>query len=444
MANCGDAAIGQFWLHKNAIWNKVGGGGTNANGIDGGASFNAATPDGVTAGSYLFGADWGSPGVDGCAFLTSEADGTCGSSPDPLPVDVVIAGRSPSNPTQSIAFFGSVDFNPAGQSWILDNLGAPVVDGHCADVVQAGPVFNCAPVPSPAISSFAPGAPGHIVYQVNLPAQSVTYADDCNVAESAAVNCPRNLNAGRVLMVRRGPCFGGTPVNNNAVIYNEQGSLSTRTELWHAFNAGDANYDGIVDATLVANPLTTVAAANTTQPVDITLLASATPGVDDCLYLGAAAAGDATPNAGFTPFLAPYVSMERHSAIPICQFVCPNGSCATAAGQPCPQGGTSASNTGATPAPDKVLGLVASKTGSNKFSVAWSTSGEESISKLTLVGNRTNGTVDIRNVQLKGGGLGANYSVDLTSGDLKGSKKVSVIVTYNDGSKASFGPVAVE
>jgi hypothetical protein len=449
--SCGKQAIGQMWAHRNALWNKTNGSTAGVtDGQDQGAGPNNAVPE--VAGdpnnvNYSFIGNWQNAGTDGCIQNVNEgSNAPCTGGTDLPPTNWVIAGRDPANPTQVRAMFGSVDLNSLGQAWFCDNAGAASAGDHCgADPLNTGAQVTCGTVPSPAITSFAPPAGGHVIYQVNFPVQSVPYVDDCAIAESSGVNCPRNLNAGRVLMVRRGPCFGGTPVNNLAVNYTEAGTGSSRAELWHPYNAGDANYDGFPDATpTTPNAIALVPATNTTQPVDITLLASATPGLDDCLYLGTAAAADASPLAGFTPWLAPYVAMERHSAIPLCQFVCPNGSCATAAGQPCPQGGTSASNTGATPAPDKVLGLVATKTGSNKINVAWSTSGEETVSKLTLVGNRTNGTVDIRNVELKGGGLGGNYSVDLTSGDLKGAKKVSVIVTYNNGSKASFGPVAVE
>jgi hypothetical protein len=450
MANCGNNAIGQFWAHKNGIWNKTSGATTNVSGLDSGAGANAAVPDGVTAGSYLFAADWNNPGVDGCGFLVDEGGGSCGDSPDPPAVDVVIAGQKATNPTIAVALFGSVDLNALAQSWILDNMGAAAVGSPCGDdLVQAGPVFNCADVPPPVLGAWSPGAAGHILNQVSFPAQSLVYPDDCAIAESKAVDCPRNLNAGRALMVRRGPCSGGAPVNNVAVSYTEAGTVSTRTELWHPYNAGDANYDGLVDATLAANPIATIGSALTSQQVDITLLTSAqvTVGVNDCLFIATAAAGDASPNAGFTSWLTPYVSMDQHSAIRLCQFFCSNGTCLDSAGASCPGGGTSVANTGtnATPVSDRIVNLVASKTGANKFSVSWSTTSENTIASFNLVGNKTSGTIDIgSSISPKGGGLGASYSISLSSSDLKGAKRVSVIVTYSDGSKASFGPIAIE
>jgi len=476
MSGCGDNAIGQFWLHRQAKWNTVSGVTTNASGVDYGAAFNGAVPDGVTAGSYLFQGDWGAPGIDGCSLSTglestcsggtnpgavctgnaaaclgggvcTGATGACGSLPDPAATDVVIAGRNPGDPTLSVALFGSVDFNPLGQSWILDNMGAT---GATCDSANTGPVFQCQSVVPPSISSVAPGASGHLIYQINFPEQPTTdmYPDDCLIAESAANNCPRNLDAGRALMVRLGPCVGGTPINNLAVLYTELGTLSTRTELWHPYNAGDADYNGFLDATpTVPNPITLISSAAQTLPIDITMLTSAT-GNNNCIYFATAAAADSLPVPGSTPWLAPYVSMARSGAVQAQQFVCPcdvsNTTC-TSAGPACGGCGTCVANSGATAAPDRVLDLQASKLGSGKYNASWATSGEESIASFQLVGNKGGGTVMIKSsIAPKGGGLGASYSVDLAASDLKGSKQISVVVTYNDGSKASFGPVSVQ
>jgi hypothetical protein len=301
-------------------------------------------------------------------------------------------------------------------------------------------------VPAPIVQSSAAGAPGHVIYQINLPAQNIPYSDDCGVAESAAVNCPRNLNAGRVLMVRRAPCRGGTPANNLAASYVD--FPSTRTEFWHPYNAGDADYNGLVDATAAPNPITLISPSAQTIPVDITQAATATSN-DNCIYFGAAAAADASPNSGFTPWLAPYVSMATRVA-PLQQFICPcnlSDTACTAAGASCGAGcGVCAANTtGATAAPDRVLDLRATKVAGGKYNVSWVTSSETSIAKFDLVGNKSGGSVLLKgSIDPKGDGVGSSYSFNLAAGEMKGTKQVSVVVFYTDGSKATYGPAPVQ
>jgi hypothetical protein len=453
MTGCGNNAIGQFWLHKNAIWNKVGGGPTGTNGFDHGSSNNIAFLDPSGGGTYAISGDWFNPGVDGCSNTAGVSPqegsaGACGSSPDWVPTDVVVAGQSSANPTQAVVLFGSADINPLAGFYILDNLGAtnPTPADPCGGLAEAGPMITCGTVPAPSIVSSAAGAAGHVIYQVSLPAQNIPYVDDCGVAESAAVNCPRNLNAGRVLMVRRAPCRGGTPANNLTATYVD--FPSTRTEFWHPYNAGDTDYNGLVDATATPNPITLISSSAQTIPVDITQAVTATSN-DNCIYFGAAAAADASPNSGFTPWLAPYVSMATRVA-PLQQFICPcnlSDTACSAAGASCGAGcGTCAANTtGATAAPDRVLDLRATKVAGGKYNVSWVTSSETSIAKFDLVGNKSGGTVALKSsIDPKGDGVGSSYSFNFAAGEMKGTKQVSVVVFYTDGSKATFGPAPVQ
>jgi hypothetical protein len=448
---CGANGIAQFWVHKNAKWNLTSGATTAVSGLDSGGAGNPAVQDpGSPTGTYFISGDWNNPGVDGCCFLTADpGTGPCGSNPDPPATDMVLAGQDTANPTQALAIFGSVDFNPIAQQYILDVMGNPGGSGDLCgtDIVTPGPVFACAPVTPPSIVSVAPGAAGHLIYHFSFPAQNVLYPDDCNGAESSVSNCPRNMNAGRALMVRRGPCKGGSPVNSLAVTYVD--APASRTELWHPYSTADADYNGFQDAApTTPNVITTIpGTAQSDVAIDFTLLNTVTA-ADNCLYVGAAAAGDAAPLAGNTVWLTPYVSMMRSGPVRIASFYCNNDptvvTC-TSAGPACGTGGVCVANNGVgTPAPDRVVDLKASKLGSGKYNVSWGTSGEATIAKFDLVGNKSGGSVEIKSVNPKGGGLAANYSVDVAAGDLKGSKQVSVVVTYTDGSKASFGPAPVE
>jgi hypothetical protein len=450
--NCGSNAIGQFWLHRNAIWNAVSGAQTVAQGVDSGASPNPVLEDTTAPGTYSYVADWIAPGVDGCALLANEGPAApCTGGSDLMPTDIVVAGQV-GNGTLAAAFFGSVDLNPLTQNYLLDNLSAAAVGDHCGgDPAEFGPQpYDCVQIAPPSISNIS--GTGPFTYTISLPPQSIPYLDDCNVAESAAVNCPRNLNAGQVLMVRRGPCSvtpPGVPVNNRVATYVEFGTSSSWTAHWHPYSAADADFNGFTDpGTTTRNAITKVAAGGGSVPITTNLLtpAEATAGVDDCLYVGIAAAGDNGAAAPQTPFLTPYVSMEQHSAIPLCQFICPNGSCAPAAGQPCPQGGSSASNTGATPAGDRVVNVKVTKK-FGKTDVSWDTTSELATAGFNLIGTKKNGRdvrLNARLIPAKNGttGSGASYTMSIPASALKGSTSVYVEIITINGAKERFGPAS--
>src|SRR5574341_1429485 len=71
-ASCGTDAIGQYWAHQNAVWNKVGPAGS---GHDSGAlSSNLLCVDCPSPGTtYRLVSNWGNAGADGCV-ITLPAD----------------------------------------------------------------------------------------------------------------------------------------------------------------------------------------------------------------------------------------------------------------------------------------------------------------------------------------------------------------------------------
>jgi len=520
IANCGLNAVAQFWIHKKGIWNSA------TTGIDSGTTYPNTNPS-ATAGSWFVSGDWGNSGVNGCpqaqglenglqgnscsgncdisglqcsvplAAADCDAglgDTVCVPSEDLAATDFVIAGKDPANPSGSVVFFGSVDLNECSQAYALDSLGATAGNGSpCpgagSDCDRVGPSFSCVPVVFPTIIGATSGT-NSTTFTLSLPGQTtpIPYRDDCDVASSRSVNCPRDLDAGRVLMFRRGVC--GTVPPSDGVL-----STAAGVRLWHAFDPTDTDYNGNsgVPGT-TPNPISaTLGTANCTLPgpcpnrfngaphttqiavasgtgrcvTNATGVISATtctsdagcvtagtscdlqkgrcinplngqqgpavcsptipcPGTiftacADCLYLGLAAAGDASPAAGSTQWIAPYISINATNPIDL-----------------------KLSAPGATPATDRVVNLAAVKTG-GKASLSWDTTAELSTSGFKVMGQRKTGAQfpigpSLIEATGKTDGQSYHYSVDLSGGDLKGATKIFIVVVHPSGPDETFGP----
>jgi hypothetical protein len=502
--SCGANAIGGFWAHKLGVWN-VGTGSTAAGGTGGddSGSFTASLID-LGGGSYKFAGDWGNSGVDGCiqtitgdngasgnacigacdtsgllcqppsiATCDGVYDTVCNGTADLVPTDFVVGGQAndtSGRATQSTAYFGSVDLNECKQSYAVEDSGAPAgTGGPCTDgtqCLQIAPQQNCAPVPRPAISSFTAGPGGNqTTLNLSFPAQSVPYTDDCANAASKNINCPRQLSGGRALVMRRGLCT--QPPRNDTSVWLATFARNN-VNSWHPYNATDLDYNGFPDATptvpstanIIAQnagttsivitassgrcyapntcqaPATNVGAAcisnndciggpcgggalsATTCTADTGCTVGAFTRCAACLYLGLVAVGDVAPQAGKTPMLAPYVSINTN---PI-----------------------SLAGTAPTPATDRVMDLVASKTG-GKATVSWDTSSELNTAGFKVMGQRKTGEqfqIGPSFVEATGktDGQPHHYSVDLNGGDLKGATKIYIVVVHPTGADETFGP----
>jgi hypothetical protein len=437
---CGTGnAYAYFWEHHFGVQRVVFAvgqltTGTSTPGNDSGAvatvADGALQPGGNGPGDYTADYDWGNFGPDGCLTNNLEADASCQfpGSVVSLPVnDIVIAGFDTGNPLHAKAAALSVDANETDQFWIYDQAGATSVDGNpCgADASQFDDVPPaCGAIPVPAIQSLGSCDSTGCNLNLSVPAHALTIRDDCAVANSKAIDCPRNMYVGRQIFIKRAPCNATTAANI--------GTFDTRTYVFDSaaqtvargfvpYAPQDTNLNGVVDGAEVG-PLTPVILAGNSvasTSVHIPKIAGAT----DCAYLGVAVVLDSAPNT-------------------------------TACGGPCESvvtplvsvNGTPISLDTATPAADKVLNLSASKA-NGKANVSWDTSAELSTAGFNLIGTKKNGgSVQLNSslIQAKQGTTGgsASYSIDLSSGDLKGSTAVYVELVKTNGAKERFGPAS--
>jgi hypothetical protein len=441
--NCGDLASvrAYAWRHRQGVQGTVSGGldnNTTAGGIDSGFRSSLAdtglfSESFVVPGGVVITYNTGNAGGDGCANGTTAREPDAVSSPPcgtnsstSLPVhNFVLAGVDPSNSFHAVGAAISVDGNEAIVAWFGDQAGAPTVDGDpCggdAFSVNSSDI-SCGAIPAPAVTGLVGCDIDGCTLNVAVGPHGIPILDDCDVAYSKTINCPRNLDGGRALFYKRGSC-SAPPTDLRTFTYTEV-PLSG-AENFRPFGE-DRNLNGVLDSgedTIVANgrrdPIVLPGNLVASTPVFIPKLAGAT----DCVYLGAAVRLDPTPltspNANAQPVYTPLVSM---SPVPI-------------------------SLDTATPVSDRVLDLRASKSKGNA-NVSWLTSAEFTISGFKLVGQRSNGSsVDLSGlIAPKQGNTGgsASYSIDLKMGDLKGAGKVSVVVIHADGHQTTFGPVSFE
>ncbi len=449
-AGCGDdpgSVRAFFWEHHFASQG-IGGastGGLGPAGIDSGALSGAAdflfTPYDTTGqgraptpGAYQVLSDWGTFGPDGCPILEQEPDpGACppGTTPGSMPVtDYVLAGSDLGSRLQAKAAVLSVDMNELFQLYVLDQAAAPAVDGDPCDYNGDAGSFRTAPaacgaIPAPDITSASCDGAGCDL-AVSVAPHAVPIEDDCAVAFSKAIDCPRALFAGRAIMVRRAACDATSPAS--------VASFDTRTFIMDAASSfpgtilpnffpyapEDLNLNGVRDdgeAPFV--PVVLAGNDAATAAIRIPRIAGAT----DCAYLGVALLLDSAPDPAAcegpcAQVLTPLVSANP-TAIPLLA------------------GGA-----------DQVIDLAAGKV-SGRATVSWVTTAETAVAGFDLIGVRKGGgTVRMNDalIAAKQGttGMGASYSVSLGAGDLRGSAGVAVEVVMLDGTRVRFGPVPVQ
>lgn len=451
---CGPNAAAFFWGHGRAVQRVIAsiatGATATAAGHDSGRLQTLADsimidgPLGSASGSYFGSTDGANTGSDGCflnAALVDTGDTGCGGAVDFGVLDYVIAGIDPSiNPNEARMAAVSVDFNQFFQQHVLDHAGAPAVDGdNCAGDAFSGfpgPV-NCMPIPIPQITSSSP-APGGATINLGIgDTSAIPILDDCEIAESRAVNCPRNLYAGRVLMFKHGTCTsaGAAGLDRRAYVMpasEPPAGTAVVDANWMQFSVEDANLNGALDGGedgtnggQVNGRLDPFIIAGT-APASTAVTVPAVSGATDCIFLGLAIGLDNNQKFVNPPTNTIVGEMVVSPAVSVNPNPIRAGS--------------------ATPVSDLVIELRASKTG-GKGQVDWTTGIELETSGFNVIGTRKNGG----EVKLNGAliaakegttGKGASYTATFDAGQLKGSSAVYIEVVKNNGSKERFGPAS--
>ncbi|HEU5182498.1 MAG TPA: hypothetical protein VFW45_17055 [Candidatus Polarisedimenticolia bacterium] len=470
---CTPNAQAFFWGHGRAVQrllaNEANGATAGPAGHDSGRLANFADlifidgPNGGAAnGSYLGNTDGGNTGSDGC-FLnaalvdtncpnTGSGSGTCcGGAADFGVVDYAIGGQLPADPNQAVMAAVSVDFNQFFQQHVLDQAG--VVAGQvCQSGTQDGNICNfdgdggcgklsivtCQPIPKPQITASSLVAGGaNITVGVGPFDVANAIFDDCVVADSRQVNCPRNLYAGRVIVFTHGGCTSSTAASLPRVAFTMPATLPAAVapipQNWLILSREDANLNGVLDAGEdgtnggVVNQRLDPYFITGGSAGSTTVFVPAVAGATDCIFLGTAIGLDDNRKFVNPPtntivgelVLSPFVSVNTN---PI-------------------KAGSG------TPVSDQVIELRASKT-QGKGNVDWTTGVELTTAGFNVIGAKKGGAGEVKiNANLiaaKEGttGKGASYTLSFDAGQLKGSSAVYVEVVKNDGSKERFGPVS--
>jgi hypothetical protein len=445
---CGPNAVGFGWFHGRAVQRIVGADnlandGNQASGHDSGANqrntdymFLPGPNGGPANGSYLADADFNNPGWDGCITNILEGASGCGGPANLGVLDFVITGVEPQAPNVARMAVLSVDFNEGFLTHILDNAGAPAVDGDpCgADAFSflTSPV-NCTPIPVPIITGASASINGTTVYVQVGPTSDIPILDDCLIAEDRATNCPRSLYLGRVLMYRHGACtpMAAAGFDPRTWIYPElpaSGTLAV-TPNWGVFSIEDANLNGLLDAGEdgtnggIVNGILDPFLIPGMDSASTSIFLPRVPGATDCIFLALAIALD----SNHLPIDPPTNSLLGEMVIsPEVSF------------NPTPL------QPNATPVADRITTVYASKS-QGVVTIDWETESELATAGFNLIGTRNNGTERKLNNSLivaKGGstGSGAGYSASFEGSRLKGSNAVYVELVKTDGSKQRFGP----
>jgi hypothetical protein len=331
----------------------------------------------------------------------------------------------------------------------LDNAGAPATGGGpdpCgADAFQVNPApVNCENIPVPQITGT--GACTAAGCNIGIGSADVSalvgnaILDDCNVAETAALNCPRDLYQGRVLVFKHGACSPATAAafNRRSYVYPAAPASGTLivTPNFTVFSLEDGDLDGVLDANENdgANPPADNANGRLdpfiipgTAPASTSIFVPAVAGAPDCIFLGMgilldAAGGSINPptNTIFgESVVSPVVSLNLN---PI-------------------RAGS------ATPVTDVVTTVTATKLPQGKGKVDWSTGIEMTTSGFNVIGTKKGGgevKINANLIEAQEGttGKGASYSVTFEPGQLKGSSSVYVEIVKTNGSKERFGPAS--
>ena len=429
-----------YWGHRAAKQGVLGHNATTAGlwGNDSGHVSNGVassflTPGGVgEPGQYIVLWDWNNYGSDGCLMLNQEADISCATGIATLPVhDQVLAVSDPLT-LQARAHVISVDGSEPNQFWVLDQAGAASIDGYaCGEDMNAYNYepFVPGPIPVPQVVSNLGCTEAGCTLNVTVGPHAVPILTDCEVAASKLINCvgpaddPRNMYGGRQLFVKRAACDATSAANiasfdARTFVFDE--IAETVALGFVPYAPQDLNLNGLVDAGEAAHvPVILAGNDAVTVPVLIPKIAGAT----DCAYLGVGLRLDNSPfpdkcGGACQSVLTPVVSVNP---IPVALD-------------------------SATPSADRVVNLTASRTAA-EANVAWDTTAELSTAGFNLIGVKKNGDrVAISAsmiVALEGTtGLGAQYSIDLSPKDLKGSTAVYVELVKTSGATELFGPVS--
>ena len=449
----GPNAVAFAWFHGRAVQRVIGpenvtNQGNTAAGHDSGGNQNAVDgmyidgPNGGAAGgSYLGNTDFANGGYDGCITNIPEVapPSGCFGGTDFGVLDYVIAGVDPSVPNVARVAAVSVDYNEILALWVLDNAGAPPVDGDpCGgDPLStiAQPVV-CTPIPAPAITGANTDATGADIALAFGDVSGIPLLDDCAIAETRATNCPRSLYAGRVLMYKRGSCTPGTAAtfDRRVFIYPPapaSGTLAV-TPNWQMFSPEDQNYNSVLDLGEdgsnggVVNGFLDPVVIEGTAPATTVVRMSRVTTTPFCLFLGMTIGLDANRFSIDPPYntlfgemvLAPVVSVNP-APILISDPVA---------------------------VADVVTSLTAGRSRGDA-TVEWTTGAELSTAGFDLFGFKKNGgevKLNSALIPAKEGssGRGATYSVTFGSSELKGSGAVVVELVRTNGSKERFGPAS--
>lgn len=443
---CGPSAVAFSWFHGRAVQRIIASEsnlGTQASGHDSGpnqtlaeAMFIDGPNGGAANGSYLGSPTFYNPGWDGCIANIPESPAACTGGPNLGVLDFVVAGVDPAAPNIARMAVLSVDWNEVLTGHLLDNAGAPVVDGNpCGDDAFSGiPIpVNCTPIPVPAITGMSSTIAGaNIQLQIGSTA-GIPILDDCLIAEDKAVNCPRNLYVGRVLMFKHGACTPGTAsgFDRRVWVYPAPPASGTLNVLpnWLVFSNEDGNLNGVLDA---GEDGTHGGALNGVldpfiipglDPANTSAFVPAVPGSTDCIYLALAIGLDDNHLAINPPANTLLGEMVISPEVSI---------------NPLPVHPSSIS------VGDLITSIRASKR-QGKGTVDWETGIELTTAGFNVIGTKKNGAEVKLNESLiaaKEGttGRGGSYSATFDAGQLKGSSSVFVEIVKIDGSRERFGP----
>jgi hypothetical protein len=448
---CGQSAAAFAWFHGRAVQRTFGAPTSNITGntVSGhdsgrnqtiGDSMMIDGPNGAASGSYFGSTDFGNFGFDGCILNIPENSLGCVGGQDYGVLDYVIGGVDPSSPDVARMAVVSVDFNEFFQAYILDNAGAPAVDGDpCgSDAFSFNPSpVTCAPIPPPAIVATAPVDFGIDVTLGIGDVSGIPMLDDCAIAETRATNCPRNLYAGRVLVYKRGTCAAGEVATFDRRTYLYPPAypfVPTMVDAnWRMFSPEDQDYDEVLDpgedgsnGGTVNGQLDRVILPGT-SPLNTVVRVSRIDDGFECLYFGLAIGLDANALSINPPTNTIFGEMVLSPVVSV------NPNAISLAPAP--------------PESDLITSLSATRSG-GRVTVQWSTTNERMTQGFDVIGSKKSGKEFRLNSSLIPAqegttGQGANYTMTFDADLLKGGSQISVDLVLLDSSRKRFGPVAI-
>lgn len=464
--NCGPSPIAFSWTNKVGVErtisaNNIASGttaghdsGRNQTGagqpVDDGMYLQTLDTGGVVIpGAYQGQTDFSNPNWDGCGQVGTGEGGTsaCTGVSDWGPLNYALAGVDPAAPNIAKLAVLSVDWNPFFGAWVLDNAGAAPtgLPYDCfGDSFQfkATPV-DCQPIPAPAITGTGACSPAGCTINIGSPdvgpAIASSVLDDCDVAETRALNCPRNLYQGRILVFKHGACTpGAAGPNRRTWVYPAaptSGQLTVAPD-FTVFSLEDTNLNGVLDANEndgAATPPNDNANGRLdpfiipgTGAANTGVFVPAVAGAADCIFFGMGYQFD----AGGGCVNPPTCNIFGEGVVSPMVSVNPN---------PVRAGS-------GTPVTDVVTTIRASKS-QGKGTVSWETGIEASTSGFNVIGTKKGGGEVKLNgaiIDAKEGttGKGASYTVTFDGGQLKGSTSVYVEIVKLNGTTERFGPAS--